>query len=191
MHTWHTEIIALPTEKATQAEFAVVLAAAFAEDRLMRNLLGDAAWEDIGQAYFELQLARADHAITLTNADGLIGVLLARSPRARMPGWRSALQAIKVRKLLGDKFAASQQIAHAIAAKVPKESHWYINQIGTLPAERGLGAGHEMLSALANLRGQDPVYVDCERQLAGFYERAGYELIAAIDDEQMVVMGLR
>jgi len=35
------------------------------------------------------------------------------------------------------------------------------------------------------------LYVDCERKMAGFYQRAGYELIAAIDDEQMVVMGLR
>jgi len=104
MHTWHTEIIALPAEKTTQAELAFALAAAFAEDRLMRDLLGDDAWEEIRQPYFELQLAHADRAVTLTNAEGVIGVLLARSPQARMPGWRSALQAIKVRKLLGDKF---------------------------------------------------------------------------------------
>ncbi len=191
MQTRHTRIIALPTEKASQLELAAVLAAAFAKDPLMRKMLGDDKWSTIKAPYFQLQLAQADHAIALADAGQFIGVLLARSPAARMPGWRSALQALKARKLLGNKFVLSQQMARAISAKVPKEPHWYINQIGTLPAARGLGVGHAMLATLAQMRGRDPVYVDCERPLTGFYQRAGYELVAATSDQQMVVMGLR
>ena len=109
MQTWHTRIIALPTEKASQLELAAVLAAAFAKDPLMRKMLGDDTWSTIKAPYFQLQLAQADHAIALADAGQFIGVLLARSPAARMPGWRSALQALKARKLLGDKFVLSQQ----------------------------------------------------------------------------------
>lgn len=171
-------------------EIAEVLAAAFAEDRLMTALLGIEHWQRIGREYFLLQLAHADHAIAMSHGNRIVSALLARSPRARMPGWRAAIQALRVKRLLGDHFAPSQQMAHAVAARVPRDNHWYINQIGTLPTYQSAGLGRSMLETLASIRGHDPVYVDCEPALTAFYENAGYKLIASTEDQEMVVLGL-
>lgn len=183
-------LIHLPGDDALHGRITALLVAAFADDRMMIKLLGQDKWGQIIDRYFRFQLDHASHAIMAEEDDQPVGVLLTREPGTARSSWRGLLHFIRVVRLLGRDYGASQQLAQEVSSGIPQGPHWYINQLAVLPRCQSRGIGQRLLARLAELAGHDQVYVDCERSLASYYEAAGFCSIRDFPDLGMVVMGM-
>lgn len=171
----------------TRSRLAGLLGDAFAEDTAMIEMLGAARWQRIARRYFALQFDYSDVILVAEDHSQIVGALLARSPAATSD-WRSLWVLARMIALLGRHWTESQRVGHALLARLPQQSHWYINQLAVHPDHQSLGIGQQLLYALGNRTGSDMVCVDCEDSLQGYYEAAGYRLFDALPDHGLRIM---
>ncbi|MBT4162667.1 MAG: GNAT family N-acetyltransferase [Gammaproteobacteria bacterium] len=180
----------LPADIEVHQQIADILAESFADDQTMIKLLGQEKWHRIINKYFILQMEHASLAITAEIDSNPVGVLLAREPTASLTGWRAALHVVRIARLLGSDYSASQELAYSVACGIPPFPHWYINQLAVKPGLQSRGIGLALVENLIEIASREQIYVDCESSLAGFYKTAGFCSVEEIEDSGMVVMGI-
>ena len=169
-------------------EIAVLLAKSFAKDPLMLATLGKSRWNKIARDYFKTQIGYSDTLISLSQRNRTVGILLASSPEAQIRLIRNYLDRTKTAILLGKKSRKIFDISTDISEALPKYPHWYINQLAVDPLFQSKGIARTMLeSASTEIFGKD-VFVDCEKGLAPFYDKFGFEILKEFEREGMILM---
>ncbi|MTE16312.1 GNAT family N-acetyltransferase [Nocardia aurantiaca] len=180
-----------PAQLSDIAELARVLSIAFSDDPLMSWLIRD----DVTRArrVAALFTAQARHhfiplggaEVACNDANSVVGAALWAPPGhwhvsdsamlAQLPGLAFAFR----RRLL-----VAARLADRMAAAHPREPHWYLAVIGTLPGVRGQGYGKALLnSRLDRCEAEGvPAYLESSKpDNVPYYERFGYEVTGTLD----------
>ncbi len=175
---------------ALRETLASLLADAFDQDQAMNKMLGSRHWRRVAKQYFAIQLDYSDTILVAERNAQIVGALLARSPTAT-GNWRSLWMFMVMMMLLGRHYLESQRIGYALVERLPRQPHWYINQLAVLQACQSEGIGRQLLQALTALTGDDLVCVDCEDRLQAYYESMGFKLLDAIPGHSLRIMANR
>jgi ribosomal protein S18 acetylase RimI-like enzyme len=172
-----------------------VLARAFRDNPLNRAVIGGGERRRVraNRAGVAADLPTALERARVTLArDGaaLAGVLVAKPPyRLPIPG---PSMAGLVRLLWGQGFRVARrwsEVARELSRHHPQGPLWYLATLGVEPALQGRGAGHALLrDFVAQVdAGGDGAYLETDRrELAGFYERAGFRV-----EQEIEVLGVK
>lgn len=185
------DVTVRPAVKTDIRELARVLGLAFADDPVFEWLIPD----DSARPRRAAQLFAGQ---TRTHFLGLGGVEVAQDDAGRIagatlwapPGKWHASQASTLRSLpnliraFGRRLGAAGELAEVMAAAHPREPHWYLQAIGTLPSARGLGYGHALLASRLDRCDAEgvPAYLESSKpENVPYYERFGFEVTGELD----------
>ncbi len=156
-----------------------VLSKAFADDRLMLELLQDGRWQRIRERYFKIELSRSDLTITAEDSGQIVGAILVATPDGSESISSEFLTLFRMMFLLGKDYGRTQHIARMIGSGRPASPHWYINHLAVLPESQHRKIGSGLLSRVTELAriDSDEVYLDCACEVRPFYEQAGFETV--------------
>ncbi|MGX1808479.1 GNAT family N-acetyltransferase [Nocardia sp. NPDC055321] len=90
-------------------------------------------------------------------------------------------------RALRGKLAQGGRMAEAMAEHHPKEPHWYLAFIGTLPSARGRGFGQALLNSRLDRCDAEgaPAYLESSKpDNVPYYERFGFEKTGELDVTQ-------
>lgn len=172
-------------------EASRLFGAAFAETVQWRWLIeDDEARSAVLPSFFRASLShtrRKGRLVVAEGAEGLTGVAAWLPPgKWRVPSWLGVMAVPQVLPYIrsgalldftsrGRLFDGASKAAH------PTDPHWYLAGIAVSPAAQGGGIGSQLLrEGLAQLAGS-PVYLECAEELAGYYERFGFQQRHRID----------
>jgi ribosomal protein S18 acetylase RimI-like enzyme len=168
---------------------AEVLAAAFADDPLMAQIWPESAERKRSlPLYFRTSL-RSHHL-----AGGGVDIAVGRDGEAASVAvwdppnhWRqSAVSTLRAAphllQALGTRALAALKIRRALEHHHPKPAHWYLVNIGTRPADGGLGFAGALLDTRLAVcdETQMPAYLVCTREEnISLYEKYGFRVTEA------------
>ena len=166
-----------------------VLTSAFADDRLMLELLGKDRWMQVSHRYFTIELRRSDVIITAIENNAITGVLLASSPRKSHSGLKELINSFQMVCLLRDDNRRSQQVARELAQILPTVPHWYVNHLAVLPDRQNHDIGSTLMEQVKVLAVDDEeIYLDCANETSSFYRQADFNTVQEIQDLHMQMM---
>lgn len=162
-----------------------MLARAFRDNPLNRAVIGGSARRRVRAnragvaAYLPIALERA-RVTTVREGGALAGVLVATPPwRWPIPG--PSLAGF-VRLLWGQGFRVARrwgEVSRELRRHHPQGPIWYLATLGVEPERWGRGAGHALLAdfvAQVDADGSGAYLETDRRELAAFYERAGFRV---------------
>ncbi|MEC3956553.1 GNAT family N-acetyltransferase [Nocardia sp. CDC153] len=172
-------------------ELARVLGIAFSDDPLIEWLIRDDATR--ARRTSILFAAQARHhfiplggvEVACNDADSIVGAALWAPPghwqvddSASMRQLPSLARAFRLRLPLAARMAERMMLAH------PRESHWYLGVIGTLPGVRGRGYGQALLRSRLDRCDAEglPAYLESSKPSnVSYYQRFGFEVTGTLD----------
>jgi len=165
---------------------AGVLARAFREDPFHRWLLPE---EDLWRRqsprlWRALLRARRRHGGVLTSEGGEAVAVWGAPTQRRGVGLDELGFALRGAWILGRRLPRLLPGMAAVAARHPREPHWYLEVLGTDPPHRGRGLGVSLLApVLARCdRAQLPAYLEASRpENVPYYERLGFAVCGEVD----------
>ncbi|MFF0634569.1 GNAT family N-acetyltransferase [Nocardia sp. NPDC004151] len=180
-----------PAQLSDIPELARVLGIAFSDDPITAWLIRDDATRARRAAALFTAMAR-HHFIPLggvevacNDADSIVGAALWAPPghwhapesatKRQLPG---LLYAFRHRLLTAGRLSETMARAH------PREPHWYLAVLGTLPGVRGQGFGRALLDSRLERCDADglPAYLESSKpDNVPYYERFGFEVTGTLD----------
>jgi ribosomal protein S18 acetylase RimI-like enzyme len=168
------------------AELAVSLARAFADDPLMTWLIPAAdRREPATTRFFRQELSHARRSgLVLTTTDGGAAALWLPPRRWKMTPGEMVRAAPASLSAFGPRgVVRALRVLGAMEAVHPAEPHWYLSVIGSEPAHRGTGAGGALVRAVTDRCDAEglPAYLESSKESnLGFYRRFGFEVSGEI-----------
>ncbi|MFE2998130.1 GNAT family N-acetyltransferase [Nocardia sp. NPDC059246] len=180
-----------PAQMSDIPELARVLGIAFSDDPLITWLIRDDATRARRAA--ALFAAQARHhfvplggvEVACNDANSVVGAALWAPPghwhvadTAMPPQLPGLAYAFRHRLLMAGRLADRMAAAH------PREPHWYLAVIGSLPGVRGQGYGQALMrSRLERCDAEGiPAYLESSKpQNVPYYERFGFDVTGTLD----------
>ncbi|MFE3187551.1 GNAT family N-acetyltransferase [Nocardia sp. NPDC059240] len=180
-----------PAQMSDVPELARVLGIAFADDPIVSWLIRDDATRARRTA--DLWTVQARHhfiplggvEVVCNDANSIVGAALWAPPGhwhaddaatyRQLPG---LVRAFRHRLFAAGRFADRMMAAH------PREPHWYLAVIGTLPGVRGHGYGQALLNSRLDRCDADgiPAYLESSKSdNVPYYQRFGFEDNGTLD----------
>ncbi|WP_040808290.1 GNAT family N-acetyltransferase [Nocardia concava] len=180
-----------PAQLSDIPELSRVLGIAFSDDPLIEWLIRDDATR--ARRTSILFAAQARHhfiplggvEVACNDANSVVGAALWAPPghwhvedAATMRQLPSLLRAFRHRLPAAGRMADRMMAAH------PREPHWYLGVLGTLPGVRGQGYGQALLNSRLDRCDAEgiPAYLESSKPSnVPYYERFGFEVTATLD----------
>ncbi|MEU0564361.1 GNAT family N-acetyltransferase [Nonomuraea sp. NPDC005983] len=154
-------------------EAGQVLARAFHDDPVINWMLPGGT----GAPLMFTMLARHIHAITEAVHDeggAMVGAAL-WDPPGHVPDFESAVPGFV--EAMGERVSYGMVLDETLAAHRPREPHWYLAQIGTVPERQGTGLGGALMRAGLARCDSLPAYLESSKEAnLPFYERHGFAM---------------
>ncbi|MEU0540917.1 GNAT family N-acetyltransferase [Nocardia sp. NPDC005978] len=170
---------------------AKVLGVAFSDDPVFTWLIPDdktrprrAAF--MFEAFIRYQFfAHGGADVALDDNGVLVGAAVWAPPGKWNSGGAATLRVFPaLARALRLRLAQAGRMADAMAAHHPKEPHWYLAFIGTLPSARGRGFGQALLNSRLDRCDAEgaPAYLESSKpDNVPYYERFGFEKTGELD----------
>lgn len=167
---------------------AEMLARAFEDDPVSEYLFPDAAARrDALRRFFDVQLQwnYVRRGEVWVEADRH-GAALWMPPEPVAPGLAELRVHLGLFGVLRSRLAAARRLARLLAARHPRERHYYLGTLGTEPAWQGQGIGSALLAPV--LRACDvasvPAYLESSREEnVAFYRARGFAVVDTVAPE--------
>lgn len=170
------------------ADVARTFALAFQDDPVFRWWIGDDADRArILPGFFDIVLSDHDTARDeVWTADGFDAAASWRPPGSWHATTEEALAALMPRfvEVIGEPYLERGAVLLRLTEDVhPREDHWYLETLGTLPERQGQGLGSALLAAMAERLDADgvPAYLESSNERnVPLYRRYGFEVTGEI-----------
>lgn len=172
-------------------ELGRVLGIAFADDPIISWLIPDDASRPRRAAIMFGTLTRRnflDHGgveVAEDSTGAMIGAAVWGPPGHWNTSTSTVLRSMpNLARAFRFRLLAAGQLSERIAAAHPREPHWYLAYIGTLPAARGRGAGHALMTSRLDRCDAEgaPAYLESSKSdNVPYYERFGFEKTGDLD----------
>ena len=174
-------------EAGELSALARTLARAFADDPVTCHLIppGTRRRAERVAAFMALGAKPAIGDRTVWTTAELSGAAVWRRPgRGRVPAreaWRDGPEAVRA---FGRRLPVGLAVLRAIESRHPPEPHWYLEILGTEPAEQGRGVGGALMAPVLDRCDEDgaPAYLESSKERnVLYYERFGFRVTGEID----------
>lgn len=165
----------VPVDATNRAESYRVLAAAFADDPVVRWLVSDPARDAEMFRYLDVAThGAADSADLMLDGGRAVGASYWDPPGHKASTW-ATLRSIPLGiKVFRSRLRRGAVIDQLFGERRPREPHWYLSTIGAVEPGRGIGTGllHHRLDHL-----DGPAYLESSNRVnVPLYERFGFEV---------------
>ncbi|BCK53622.1 GNAT family N-acetyltransferase [Nocardia wallacei] len=172
-------------------DLAGVLGAAFADDPVIGWLIRDDRVRARRAAHMFAALVRHQFIdlggvdVAFDDTGGMVGAAVWAPPGDRRPSTLTELRTLPgLARAFRTRLPAAGQLAQRMQAEHPREPHWYLAFVGTLPRVRGRGVAHALLEprvAHCDSTGAPAYLESSKRENIPYYERYGFEVTGELD----------
>ncbi|MGW4351494.1 GNAT family N-acetyltransferase [Nocardia sp. NPDC004582] len=180
-----------PAHLSDIPELSRVLGIAFSDDPLISWLIRDDATRARRAA--ALFAAQARHhfiplggvEVACNDANSIVGAALWAPPgHWHVPDAATLRQLPALAVVFRHRLLTAGRLAETMASEHPREPHWYLAVIGTLPGVRGQGFGQALLNSRLDRCDADglPAYLESSKpDNVPYYERFGFDVTGTLD----------
>ncbi|MBL1077054.1 GNAT family N-acetyltransferase [Nocardia sp. 2] len=180
-----------PAQAADIPELGRVLGLAFQDDPIATWLLPDDATRARRNGYMFATLTRHQFLrhggveVAVDDAGAMVGAAVWASPGTWHTSQLTTLRCMPalVRAFRGNVMNAAK-MSERMAEHHPREPHWYLAFIGTLPSARGKGYGQALLNSRLDRCDAEgvPAYLESSKpDNVPYYERFGFDKSGELD----------
>ncbi|MFE4459378.1 GNAT family N-acetyltransferase [Nocardia tengchongensis] len=180
-----------PAQLSDIPELARVLGIAFSDDPLTSWLIRDDATRARRAATLFATMAR-HHFIPMggvevacNDADSIVGAALWAPPgHWHVPEAASRRRLPSLAVAFRHRLLTAGRLAETMAREHPREPHWYLAVIGSLPGVRGQGFGQALLNSRLDRCDTEglPAYLESSKpENVPYYERFGFDVTGTLD----------
>ncbi|WP_024799800.1 GNAT family N-acetyltransferase [Nocardia sp. BMG51109] len=185
------EITVRRAEPAEIPMLARVLGTAFDDDPIVGWLIRDERNRARRAAVMFETLVRHEffeHGgtdVAFDDAGAMVGAAVWLPPDHRQSSYVTTLRTLPgMVRAFRTRLVAAGQLAERIQAEHPREPHWYLGFVGTLPRVRGRGVAHALLGPRlerCDITGAPAYLESSKRDNIPYYERYGFEVTGELD----------